>query len=164
MAKIPFTMGMEISKTYEIKSIQRIRRDFFKYHVVNEGKKRVASRPNALVMNPPKVVRIEDEFSQDIWIAVYCRGFYIQIEKNIHKIGGPHAAKLFIQVYPGKVGSHQGKFVHLGTTQFMFNFFDKKKLQKKLSKALRFREYFATENLEETLIEFDEPQPKSITV
>ncbi len=148
----------EIGKEYKVKSILSLRRQFFKYHSYKHGDRTFASMPNALVMNPPHL--IEDEFSQDVWFAVYCRGFYVQITKNINKMRGPHAAMLFIQIYPGKTGMYPGRFIHLGSAQFRFMFFDKKRLLKRLSKAIRLREYFATEAMEETLIEFDEPNPK----
>lgn len=168
MPKIPKEFGLEISKTYPVKTIEQIRREFFKYHTYKEtlstGKRTFASNPNALVLNHPLIARDEDEFSAEIWAAVYCKGYYVLIDKNINHLTGPHAAKLFLQIYAGKLGQWDGRFIHLGTTQFRFNFYSRPLLLKKLSKAIRLREFWCSESTAETLIEFDEPRPKIINV
>lgn len=146
---------------------------FYKVHMFKEwdGKtwKRVACHPISLVLNPSPFVLPDDPFAQDMYLAIYDKPpllhrsrYFVTIEENIHHpLVGPHSAKLNIEVYPGKPGQVAGKHAWLGSMQIMCNFHSLKKVHAKLRRAIRLKQYFASESSLEQVIEFDRPDATS---
>lgn len=165
MAK--YELGWEVSKTYPVKSIGQLRRLFYRDHVYREKHKpRLAYNPLGLSVNPPQFVSEYDLTAVDTWIAVYgsvrfnpSSRFYVSIEHHPKSMNGPHVARLYIQIYPGKEGAWSSKYVWLGTTQFECNFFNEKKIRVNLKRAIRLKEYYASLQSEGKVVTFDEPKP-----
>lgn len=162
-----YELGWELEKNYPVKSIGQLRRLFYRDHVYREpGKSRLAVNPIGLVMNPPQFISEYDLTAIDTWIAVYgsvrfspTARFYVAVEHHPKSMSGPHIAKLHIQLYPGKEGAWQCKYVWLGTAQFECNFFDEKKIRVNLKRAIRLKEYYASLQSEGKVVTFDEPRP-----
>lgn len=157
--KIKANFEFEIAREFETKTRLQLKTKFYKYHTEKDRKGfKHGIIPNALVLNPQQLNNgTFNVFAIDTWYAVYCRGFYVTIEQSgTHQIVGPHAAKLHLQIYGGNT-SRVGKFAWLGTTQFIFPFFDQIKLHICLRRAIRLREFFCTERCENELIEISQP-------
>lgn len=159
--KIKYELGFEVETETEAKSIKELRKYFFKYHTEIVKGKPKGVNPNAFVLNPE--LYIPASSSDDIYYVVYCRGYYVTIERNPQDIKGPHAAKLQLQVYAMK-GNHEGKIVWLGTAQFDGNFFNEENIKIQLKRAIRLKEYFVSEKTAEIVIEITEPNDTHIEI
>lgn len=155
----------ELSETFPVRTRKQLINLFYKEHTFKDwdGDEwvKVACHPISLVMNPVPFVMPDDPFAQDMYLAIYGQApklpgtrYYITIEENInHPFSGPHAVKLNIQIYPGSTGKKEGKFAWLASMQMKCNFHSLKKIHAKLRRAIRLREFFATDaSLEEEIV------------
>lgn len=150
---------IEIAADKNLKSVLELRTKFFKFHTTKdaEGIKK-GIEPIALVLNPPKYIDESDPFVIETWFAVYHKNFYVSIEQNhVSPIRGPHKATLNIQLYPGKSG-RPGKHEWLGTTTFSCVFSSEERIRIALRRAIRTRQYFVGEKIEEMLINMNPPE------
>lgn len=162
--KVKYELGWELSKTWPTKSIGQLKRLFRKQHSYKYRGAFRSHSPLSLSLNPIQFVDPNDPFAVDLWVALYgqlslsrSNRYYVLVECNRHNISiGTHTAKLQMQVYPGRVGQ-KGKFIWLGTAQFEGNFFDEKSIRKQLKQSILESEYYASENTEADIVEFDEP-------
>lgn len=83
------------------------------------------------------------------WIIVYYCSYYVSLEQGRNATAGPHAARLFLQT----VNEH----VWLGTLQISCNFYDTKRIRKKLRRVIRERAFFCSKESGEE--EFDVTPP-----
>lgn len=154
-----------LEQEYPVKSVGQLRRLFYKEN-------RKPGSLKALILNPPALIDPTDPFSQDIYYAIYSRSrfgdqarYFVTIECNLHHPSiGPHLAQLNIQVYPGRAGSFGGKFIWLGTTTFDCEFFDEREIHSSLRQSCKDSSYFASEASEEVIVEFDIPNPPTISL
>ncbi len=141
---------------------------FYKQHVYKERDGRTcACHPISLILNPIPFVIPDDPCSNDVYVAVYHKAphldasrYYVTIDENIHhSMVGPHSVKLHIQVYPGSRGKQMGKQAWLGSMQMMCNFHSIKKVHAKLRRAIRLKQYYASEDSLQEEIIFDKLKP-----
>lgn len=147
-----------IARDSDLRSVLELRTKFFKYHTEKDGKLKRGIDPIALVLSPPKYVDESDPFATETWYAVYHKNFYVTIEQShVAPISGPHKAQLHIQIYPGK-GGRPGKHEWLGTATFSCVFTSEERIRIALRRAIRTREYFVGEKVEEMLINMNPPE------
>lgn len=162
--KQKYVQEWELSRTFPTRTVGQLIRLFYKIHKYKDRGVWRAMAPITFLVNPAPFVMPGDPFAQDMYLAIYHgltfaprARFYVTVEQNIHKPnGGPHPAKLCLQVYGG--ASYQtGKVVWLGATQIEGNFYDEDKIKVQLRRAIRLGTYYASEKASEEVIEFDEP-------
>lgn len=147
-----------------VKSFKELLKFFYKYHSQYIKRRRVGCNPIAFILNPPQFADETNPFSSDAYYAVYCRGFFVIIDCNIHHPHtGPHAAKLWKEVYPPS-GSREAFRIHLATMQIEGSFFNVKAIRVALREAIAKREYFMPPAWEENLVEFIDPNEEEIQI
>jgi len=169
--KQKYVQEWEVSKTYPVRSLGQLLRLFYKVHRYKEKGEWRAMRPISFLVNPAPFVMPGDPFAQDMYVAIYYglrfapgARYYVVVEQNFMcPTTGPHACKLYLQVHPG--GTYQAaRHVWIGTMQIECNFYDEEKVKAKLRRAIRLQEYFCSEESQQEIVEFDEPQPISYTL
>lgn len=141
-----------ISQQGRIACVQELKDRFYEYHSEYIRGRRCAVAPNALVLNP-----LVTDTTLDKYFAVYCKGYFVTVEINEHSPSDPHPAKLFIQVYPAR-NNHFARFEWLGTTQITGYFFDEKAIRRGLFSAIRQRNYYCTNRVANSRIDFTPPE------
>lgn len=149
----------EITREWPEVSVRDLRRRFFKYHTDHVQKKGwprpvlQALQPISLILNPSQLIDANDPFSVDTYYAIYYRRYFVKIERNIDQpIWGPHIAKLYLEVRPGKYNS-RGQVEWLGTTTLQFTFDNEEAVRVLLRRAIRTRAYFVSEATAEIMIQ-----------
>lgn len=158
------SLGFVSTASTECRTIQQLLKSFYKFHSHFRKGVRSGLNPIAFVLNPEQLNDPSNVWTVDRYFAVYYRKYFVVIEQNTNSpYSGPHAAKLYYEVY-GPTPYYHAYRVHLGTIQVCCNFFSKVAIRKALRGAIAKRRYFASEDMLETVIEFDEPDATYIEV
>lgn len=139
---------LELVVTTQVETTSRheLKRQFYRFHKKTE--EMWGSKTAIKTLNP---IAVTDDTAEDRdrWIAVYYRRFYVTLDQGTTITRGPHTAKLY---YRGATGG-----IWLGTCQIVCNFYDAKRLRRKLRLAIRRKDYFCTH--ESGLEEFETTSP-----
>lgn len=153
------SFDFELCAEENCKTVMQLRTRFFKYHTEKNriGKPR-GIEPISLVLNPKQIIDESNPFQPNVYYVLYYKSYFVTIEQShIHPILGPHVAKLFLQIYP-PAPYRMGRQEWIGTATFQVNFHDEERIRIMLRRAIRTRQYFIGEKLEELKINMNPPE------
>lgn len=148
----------ELSPDDDYKTVMELRTRFFKFHTEKSNLGSKGIEPISLVLNPKGFVDSADPFLPDIYYALYYKNYFVTVEQShISPMFGPHRALLFCQIYP-PAKYRQGKREWIGTAMLDCIFHDEERIRISLRRAIRTRQYFIGEKLEEMKINMTPPE------
>lgn len=145
-----------VEEEAEVKTVAELNEEFYPLVTFKKKEmkrayrnKRLARviRPQVLVLNPPGYGDSDSVVQNDVYVAVYYRGYHVRIEHG-KSMFGPHKFELMFQVCTGRR-------VWLGTHTAKFNFFSTKELKKQLKLAILEQSYYCSPKSGEELVEFE---------
>lgn len=131
----------EQSSRYDLKA-EFYRRNRFKAHYWDGSSSITASRPLAFIRHDKsELIRVQ-----------YGYGYFVVVERGFKLLSGPHRAQLFRSSPTNEDG------IWLGTLQLDGAFYDDKGIKKQLRLAIKQKEYWASDESEEEIVETIEPE------
>lgn len=154
------SFDFEVRRNENLKSVLELRTRFFKWHTDKSDGYPKGINPIALVLNPSQYVNPFD--CDERWYAVYYRDYYVIIEQShTNPIRGPHRAMLYIQIYP-RTKVRPARHEWIGTALLECTFASEERVRIALRRAIRTRQYFIGEKLEEYKINMNPPEENNI--
>lgn len=160
VAPVEFELEVVDDPSVEVRTLLWVKTDFYKRHTTHTHHPQIkrpilhGQDPHVLLFNPPATDDGSDALHPSAWYAMYRFGYWVKVIQNLRApIHGPHIAKLFLEIAP-RSGTLPPQHEWLGTAQFECIFASEVKMRVSLRRAIRLREYYASEDFEDCEIRY----------